>query len=36
MKNTLLTLSFILPFLLFSQQILPENERARVVDEIDG
>ena len=34
MKNTLLTLSFILPFLLFSQQILPENERARVVDEI--
>ncbi len=34
MKNTLLILSFILPFLLTSQQILPENERARVVDEI--
>ncbi|WP_394972243.1 M24 family metallopeptidase [uncultured Croceitalea sp.] len=34
MKNTLLTLSLIFPFLLSSQQILLENERARVVDEI--
>ncbi|GMN08720.1 M24 family metallopeptidase [Croceitalea sp. MTPC9] len=34
MKNRLLLIFFILPFLLNAQQILPEIERARVVDEI--
>ena len=34
MKNSLLLFSLLVPLLLSSQQILPENERARVVDEI--
>ena len=34
MKNILNLLFFCIPFIILSQQILPESERARVVDEI--